>query len=162
MSESSKPDERALRAHIAAGPFQSGVDRGWWRLITIEWPYVIIAVSATPQEKWPSEYDFRFECSNYPQDPATAQPWDLDRNAPLDSSKWPTGRLRIPLAFNPGWKGGQCLYLPCDRLSIEGHAGWVNQHPHMIWKANSSDITLYLGILHDLLNSSDYTGPRSA
>lgn len=162
MSESVKPDESVLRGHIAAGPFQSGVDRGWWRLVAIDWPYVIIAVSATPREKCPSEYSFRFECSNYPQDAVTAQPWDMDRNTPLDGSKWPTGRSRIPPAFNPGWKGGQCLYLPCDRLAIEGHAGWVNQHPNMIWKANSSDITLYLGILHDLLNSSDYTGPRSS
>jgi hypothetical protein len=53
------------------------------------------------------------------------------------------------------------LYLPCDRLSIEGHDAWRTQYPAMNW-ISTSDITLYLGIVYELLNSSDYTGPRGA
>lgn len=161
MANAMKPDEVVFRAHVEAGPFQSGVDRGRWRLISINWPYVLIGISAAPREKGPPEYIFRFECINYPQVAVTAQPWDLSRDAPLDETKWPGGKSRIPHAFRPDWKGGQCLYLPCDRQSIDGHGGWHAQHPHLIWKA-SSDITLYLDVLYDLLNSSDYTGPRSA
>ena len=35
------------------------------------------------------------------------------------------------MAFNPGWKNGSCLYLPCDRQSIEGHANWHGEHPSL-------------------------------
>jgi hypothetical protein len=33
------------------------------------------------------------------------------------------------------------------------------QHPSMVWNPDG-DITQYLRIVHDLLNSNDYTGPR--
>lgn len=155
------PDERVFRAHIERGPFQSGVDRQRWRLLSIDWPYVFISVCAAARVHSPGEYVFRFECSNYPQAAPTAQPWDLKRSAPLESAFWPTGRSRVPLAFNPSWKNGQCLYLPCDRLSFEGHDGWRGQHPSMIWSA-TSDITHYLRIVYDLLTSNDYTGTRRA
>jgi hypothetical protein len=154
-------DEQILRAHLADGPFQSGVDLKKWQLVSIDWPYVLISVSAAAREGWPLAYGFRFECSNYPDTAVTAQPWDLERNAPLDPGKWPGGKNRVPKVFRPDWKAGQCLYLPCDRISIDGHTDWHRLHPHLIWKP-TSDITLYLNEIYDLLNSSDYTGPRSA
>ena len=153
------PDERVFRAHLEAGPFQSGVDRGRWHLLSVDWPHAVIAVRAAERPAGPSEYEFRFELSNYPENPPTAQPWDRVRTAPLEHARWPGGRSRLPLAFNPGWKNGECLYLPCDRLSIEGHDGWRSQHASMIW-SSARDITQYLRVVHDLLNSGDYTGPR--
>lgn len=161
MAVAMGPDERVFRAHIAAGPFQSGVDRGRWRLLEIAWPHALIAVSAAPRAGGPEAYELRFECSNYPQSPPTAAPWDVERRAPLEHRRWPGGRSRVPLAFNPSWKGGQCLYLPCDRLSIEGHDPWRVQHPSMIWSPDR-DITQYLRVVHELLTSRDYTGPRGA
>ena len=154
-------DEQVFRMHCERGPFQSGVARQRWRLLSIEWAFVLIGISAAARERSPNEYTFRFECSNYPQIPPTAQLWDVDHGTALDQRFWPNGRFRVPLAFNPNWKNGQCLYLPCDRLSIEGHDIWRNQHPTMIW-SSTSDITLYLRIVYDLLNSSDYTGMRGA
>lgn len=155
------PDEVLFRTHIAQGPFQSGEDRQRWRLLKIEWPHVVIAVRAGQREGAPAEYAFRFNCLNYPQSPPTAQPWDAALNQPLSVHQWPTGRSRLPLAFNPGWKEGQCLYLPCDRMSIEGHDGWRTQHPSMIW-SSTGDITQYLKVIYELLNSHDYTGTRRA
>ena len=152
-------DEQVLRAHLEAGPFQSGVDRGRWRLLSLKWPYALIAIQAADRVGGPAEYALRFECTNYPQTAPTARPWDAERNSPLPLARWPNGKSRVPLAFNPGWKDGQCLYLPCDRLSIEGHDAWRTQHPSMIWSP-TSDITQYLRIVHDLLNSSDYSCPR--
>ena len=69
----------------------------------------------------PQEYGFRFECSGYRQTPATAQPWDSDANIPLPAPRWPTGNGVVKSVFRPEWKQGQCLYLPCDRMAIEGH-----------------------------------------
>lgn len=154
-------DERVFRAHLDAGPFQSGVERGRWRLLSLAWPHAVIAVRAAERPGGPTEYALRFELTNYPQTPPTAQPWDPERTAPLQPARWPGGRSRIPPAFNPGWKSGQCLYLPCDRQAIEGHDGWRSQHPSMIWSP-AGDITQYLRIVYDLLTSSDYSGPRGA
>lgn len=152
-------DEQVLRAHLARGPFQSGVDRGRWHLIVIEWPFVRIAVSAAARANGPAEYFFRFECRGYPQQAPTAQPWDEERNAPLDPTRWPAGVNRVSFVFRPDWKSGMCLYLPCDRESFAGHDAWRTQHPQWTWTP-TSDITLYLRAIHELLTSSDYTGPR--
>jgi hypothetical protein len=44
---------------------------------------------------------------------------------------------------------------------MEGHEAWRTQHPSQLWKPNE-DITKYLRIVHELLNSGDYTGPRGS
>jgi hypothetical protein len=157
--EKMSPDEKVFRSHLEGGTFQSGADRGRWQLKSINWPYVVIGVSATKRAQAPDEYTFRFELGNYPVVPPTAQPWDEKANGTLAHNRWPSGQGRVSLAFNPGWKGGSCLYLPCDRNSIEGHDGWKNQHPELIWNP-SSDVTQYLWIIYDLLHSEDYTGIR--
>ncbi len=157
-----RPDEDTFRAHLAEGAFQSGVDRGRWRLLSITWPIAIIAVAAAEREGTPDEFAFRFELSNYPAQVPTARPWNPETNAPLDAAKWPNGVNRVQGAFNPGYKNGTCLYLPCDREAFDnGHQAWRTQHPEMIWTA-SSDITHYLRIIYDLLQSRDYKGIRSS
>jgi hypothetical protein len=152
------PDERTFHAHLEAGAFLRGAARGRWRLVSVAWPHAVIAVSAAPRTGSPPEYGCRFELTNYPQAPPTAQPWDLARNTPLDPGRWPTGKSRLAGAFNPGWNAS-ALYLPCDRNAITGHDPWRTQHPSMIWSP-AGDITQYLRILHELLNSGDYTGAR--
>jgi hypothetical protein len=97
--EAAGPDERVFRAHLEKGTFQSGVDRGRWRLASVNWPYSVIAVSAAERENAPAEYAFRFELANYPTVPPTAQPWDSDMSGMLVRHCWPGGRGRIPLAF---------------------------------------------------------------
>ncbi|MCG3146068.1 MAG: hypothetical protein HONDAALG_03900 [Gammaproteobacteria bacterium] len=155
------PDERVFCAHLEQGPFQSGVDRGRWRLVSVNWPYSVIAVKAAERTNAPPEYAFRFELGNYPAAAPTARPWNEDSDTPLERQRWPGGRGRLQYAFNPDWKGGSGLYLPCDRHAIEGHDPWRAQHPEMIWDPRG-DITQYLRIIHDLLNSEDYTGVRGA
>lgn len=156
------PDERVFREHLEAGPFQSGVDRERWRLISVDWSHAVLAVSAAQRPNAPEEYFFRFELSNYPAVPPTAQPWNSEKNAPLEVDKWASGDGRVSLAFNSGYKGGTCLYLPCDREAFDqGHQNWIHQHPEMIWSPDG-DITQYLRIIYDLLNSKDYTGLRSS
>lgn len=155
------PDERVFREHIARGPFLSGVDRGRWRLAAIDWPCATIAVAAAPRPGGPAEYALRFDLGDYPQSPPTARLWDVGRDEPLAPAEWPGGRGRVPLAFNPAWRGGDCLYLPCDRLSIVGHDPWLVQHPTLVWSP-SGDISQYLRLVHDLLNTDDYTGSGRA
>jgi hypothetical protein len=157
-SATQTPDERTLRQHLAGGAFLRGQVRGRWRLVAICWPHAVISVSAAARPGSPSEYGFRFELTNYPQDPPVAQPWDVVLDQPMAPTRWPTGRHRLAAAFNPGWNLN-AIYIPCDRLAIQGHDGWRTQHPSMIWRP-TGDITQYLSILHELLNSGDYTGAR--
>jgi hypothetical protein len=154
------PDEKILRSHLEQGAFQSGVDRGRWRLVSIDWPIVVIAVAAAERAGAPNEFVFQFDLSNYPTQAPNARPWDLDANAGLPMPKWPTGLNRVQYAFS-GHKNGTCLYLPCDREALQGHDQWRTQHPDMIWSP-SSDITFYLRIIHDLLHSKDYQGIRGS
>jgi hypothetical protein len=161
MTETMLPDERVFHDHVRGGSFQSGVDRKRWRLIEIQWPLAWIAVSAAPREKGPDEYVFCFDLANYPAQAPTARPWDPEGKCPLAAGRWPGGSGRVAAVFKPGWKDGTCLYLPCDRISMEGHTGWPTQYPHLVWKF-TSNITLYLEALHELLNSSDYSGHCSA
>jgi hypothetical protein len=120
-TEISRLDERALRKDLNGARFLLGMRDGRWReAASVDWPYAYIAVSAAQRDNAPLEYTFRFECSGYPKG-ITASLWDIDVKALPPTTRWPTGRSRLPLAFRPDWKGGTCLYLPCDRVSIEGH-----------------------------------------
>jgi hypothetical protein len=161
MPDEILPDQKVFLAHLRSGSFQSGLDRGWWRLVSVDWPVAMIGVSAAPRKKSPSEYILRFDCANYPQAAPTAQPWDLDHNITLDPAKWPGGQNHLVDVFRIGWSvnGIICLYIPCDRLSFQGHNDWPVKYPQLTWK-NDSDITLYLCTIYDLLHSKDYTGVR--
>jgi hypothetical protein len=151
------PDEAVFRSHLERGAYVSGVDRGRWRLISVTWPRSVFGVAAALRDAAPTELALGLELTNYPRDAPTAAFWDVDKNCRLDHQKWPTGTGRVAAAF----RHGEFLYLPCDRLALPGHDQWRGSHPWMIWTADS-DITLYLGIVHDLLHSRDYTGvPRS-
>lgn len=157
MSTSMTPEEAVFHAHLAAGRYRSGAAAGRWQLVSVAWPYAIFVVRARDGV----EYGLRFELQNYPRTPPTARPWDVDLGGPLAANKWPTGQNRISLAFNPSWKNGVCLYVPCDRIAIEGHANWYQQHPSLIWNPTVG-IGHYLRVVHDLLNSGDYGGRRAA
>lgn len=155
-----KPDERALRADLDAGAFQLGVCVGRWRAGAIDWPFVQIAVVAAERAGAPTEYWFRFDCTNYPQQGPTARPWDAAVNAALPTNRWPAGRSLVPSVFRPDWQNGTALYLPCDRVSAAGHENWRTEHASYSWSP-AEGIVLYLRKLHELLNSSDYTGVRN-
>ena len=157
MNAAAPPDLLLLERDLAASEFRCGEIEGHWRHVNTTWPHTVIAVSAAIRPDSPTEFAFRFECTGYRQVPATAQPWDLTSNTALPPGRWPTGRAIVPSVFRPQWKNGGCLYLPCDRMSIEGHGNWQNEHPARVWNS-SRGIVCYLEQLHDLLNSNDYTG----
>lgn len=151
------PDEKALRADVESGRFLAGEARGRWRLISIAWPYVQIGITAKDHY----EFVLRFDCAGYPQSPPTAGLWDGTRNTALAVAEWPKGGGRIAAVFNPNWKAGVALYLPCDRMAIEGHDNWRHEHPAKIWNPTKG-ITQYVEIVHELLQSRDYIARAAA
>lgn len=157
MVVSNAPARTILEKDLAAPEFRCGELEGRWRHVKTEWPYAVIAVSAPKRPNAPEEYGFRFECSGYRQSPVTAQPWDFDGNVPLPATRWPTGNGVVTSVFRPTWKQGQCLYLPCDRMALEGHDEWFHQHPSRLWQA-SRGIICYLEQIFELFNQGGYTG----
>lgn len=148
-----------LDQDLAAPEFRCGEIEGRWRHVQTEWPYAVIAVSAAARANAPNEFFFRFDCRGYRQTPVTARPWDPTTNGPLAEGKWPNGKAIVPSVFRPEWKSGECLYLPCDRISIEGHEAWRHQHPGRLWNPERG-LICYVEQLYDLLNQGDYTGIR--
>ena len=157
MNEIAQPDKIAFDAHLAAPEFRCGEMEGRWRLMSIDWPYALIAVSAAARPNAPQEFGFRFLCDGYPSQAVTCQPWDLQASGALPGSKWPKGKLIIPSVFNPNWNSASGLYLPTDRIALRGHDTWVHQQPWRLWRPDVG-IICYLEILHDLLQSADYLG----
>jgi hypothetical protein len=152
------PDEQALRADVAKAAFRAGAADKRWRLINIAWPHVFIAVTA----KDAREYVLRFDCAGFPASPPTGGPWDRTRNTVLEPDLWPRSRGgRLGAVFNPNWKNGTALYLPCDRESIAGHDHWRTQMPSKIWRP-SAGLVQYLELVHELLHCRDYAPPARA
>lgn len=145
------PDEQSLRADLASARFLSGEDRNRWQFKKLEWPFAYINVIARDRR----EYTLRLDCSGFPTTPPTGTFWDLSMNSKLTFDKWPQGGERLQLAFKPGWKNGDALYIPCDRESIVGHDCWFAQYPQLIWKP-AKGISHYLEVVHELLQSRDY------
>jgi hypothetical protein len=155
------PDRILFELDLAAPAFRCGELEGRWRHLATQWPYAMFAVAAPPLPGAPEQFEFRFNCSGYRATPASAQPWDHAANRPLPGARWPTGPKIVSSVFRPEWKNGQCLYLPCDRMSIEGHPNWRNEHPSRLWQPDRG-IICYLEQLHGLFFDSDYSGVRSA
>lgn len=150
------PDRLLLDKDLAAAEFRLGEIEGRWRLVGVDWPHVVIAVAVAERDRSDRELGLRFECTGYRQTPVTAQPWDLNDHRPLPHDRWPKGKAIVPSIFRPEWNGGQCLYLPCDRMAIEGHGNWRNEHPGRLWDS-SRGLICYLEQIYDLLNSGDFT-----
>ena len=149
------PDERVLLGDLAKAPFRLGQAEGRWRLLSVAWPYALVAVTA----KDGHEYILRFNCTGYPQTPPTAGLWNAEQNVILAFNKWPRNQGgRVGSVFRTDWKNGTALYLPCDRESIAGHDNWRTEMPSKIWRP-SEGIVQYLELVHELLHCRDYVPP---
>lgn len=161
MNLAMPPDRLLLEADLGKPAFRAGVLDGRWSVVRVDWPHVVVSVAAPPRPGGPAAFAFRFECTGYPQAPVTGQPWDADAHGPLAPGAWPTGGPVTRSIFRPEWREGRCLYLPCDRLSIEGHPNWIAEHPNRLWDPRRG-IVCYLEQIHDLLHQGDYSGVPGA
>jgi hypothetical protein len=138
-----------LESDLRSGRFLAGAARGRWRLIQLQWPYALIEVRAGDGRR----FTLRFECSGYPDNPPTATLWDIATNQQLPAARWPAGG-RVSLAFNPSWKGGTAIYIPCDRQSIAGHSNWFSEHAWLIWNP-ARGLLQYIEAVYEILNSHE-------
>ena len=105
MNAPVSPSQLLLERDLAAPEFRCGQVEGRWRVVSQAWPHVVTAVSAAPRPNSPAEFGLRFECSGYPHQAVTAEPWNLATNAPLAAHLWPLGKTILPSVFRPEWQG---------------------------------------------------------
>jgi hypothetical protein len=141
------PSEDAIQSHLQSGRFLAGAARGRWQLRALAFPTVCVAICASDGRR----IVLRFDCTGYPDVAPTATVWDWVNGRALSPSQWPRGG-RVSQVFNPSWKGGAALYIPCDRQSIEGHPNWYAQYPWLIWKP-SVGLVHYIEAIHEVLQS---------
>lgn len=134
--------------HLRSGRFLAGAAKGRWRLIDLKWPIAFIEVVACDGRS----FTLRFECSGYPDIAPTATLWDLASGRQLDANLWPRGG-RVSQVFRPTWKGG-ALYIPCDRVSMQGHANWQTEFPWLIWNP-SRGLLQYIEAICEILQSQE-------
>lgn len=149
------PEESRFRADLGRAPFQSGQDRGYWRLRSLDWPHAVITVTARRRPRAPWKPAFRFQLDGYPRGKPAGQLWDLKHDRPLPQEKWPRGG-RLSTAFNPGWKT-DAIYIPLDRVASEGHPAWEQLGSGLQWDPEEG-IVQYLRLLRELLTSEEYEG----
>ena len=150
------PDEHAVLAALDSAAFQSGVDSGRWRLVSLDWPVGVFAVSAAPRDSSPDEYGLRIDFARYPQQAPTAEPWNLGRGERLADCERPKGE-RAAKVFRCDWEQGRALYAPWDRIALSGHSNWISEHKAYVWHSGR-DVVFFLRCVHDLLNDDDYLG----
>lgn len=152
------PDERALREHLRGGRFQVGVAAGRWRLVALDWPIALVAVTAAARPSAPAEFTLRFDLSGYPNDPPTGGLWDLDAGQSLPAGRRPKGERAAQLFRTDNWHGGAiAMYAPWDRLGLQVHPNWANDYPYDAWTP-ARDLSFILSKVHEVLNADDYLG----
>jgi hypothetical protein len=150
------PAERSVRAHLVGARFQSGADEGRWRLISMEWPNALIAVSAAARQGASPEFVLRFDLSGYPQPGPTAGIWDVSTNALLAADLRPKGEVAGQV-FRADWENGRALYAPWDHVALDTHPDWPQKHARQAWHARR-DLAFYLSNTWDVLNDDGYVG----
>ena len=153
-----KIDQQLYCRHISEADFQTGVDKGMWGIVDdapayANWPYAVMWVKAAEKQAKPGRYYVRFNLDSYPSAGPAATFWDIEKEMRLTNDLWPKGNANIALAFNSGYPMG--FYVPCDRTFQPGHEAWKTTAPEYWWTPTFK-ITIYLQLIHQLLNSAGY------
>jgi hypothetical protein len=81
--------ERIFRRHLRRRRFQSGVDKGLWRLVNLRWPNALFAIGEVFSTA-DSEIGVNLNLELYPISAPTLQLWDLSTNSNIAARSWPT------------------------------------------------------------------------
>lgn len=154
--EGGTPDYRAAVAALDSADFREGIARRRWRVVSFEWPHLVVSVTAARRPGSVTEVALRIDLTGYPQQAPTSTPWDLDRNAQLAPERRPRGEF-VSHVFRADWENGRALYAPYDRVALPGHPSWSTQHPADVWTRQRT-VAFLLDRVHRLLNDDDYEG----
>ena len=152
------PDERALRENLRGGRFLAGVAAGRWRLVSVDWPFALVTVSAGERPNSPTDFVLRFELAGYPHAAPTGGLWDFATGGSLPASQRPKGERAAQLFRVDGWTGGStAMYAPWDRVGLQAHPEWAQTYRLQAWNP-TRDLSFILANVHEVLNSDEYLG----
>lgn len=150
------PGLARLLADLEGPAFVAGEFDGRWRLQEVAWPNLLVDVFARDGRR----FALRLNCEGYPNVAPTGAFWDSQRGSWLAADRWPRAGSRFGAALRTDWQGGTALYIPCDRLSINGHEQWLQLHPAWVWDTVVG-VTRYLDVVWTLINGADYVAPAA-
>jgi hypothetical protein len=81
--------ERLLRKHLQCESFVTGVERGFWRLVTLSWPSALFAIGEVFSTGAP-DVAINLCLRQYPISAPTLQLWDLSTNSRISARAWPS------------------------------------------------------------------------
>jgi len=127
---SAGPALQRLERDLADGAVDGGVAAGMWRVMSLDWPELLVAVTLGDG----NELGVRILVDGYPAQPPSGQPWDLESSAALPVAQWPLSALAVP-TFRRDWSpsNGNAPYLACDRIGLNTHPGWATECPDRAW-----------------------------
>lgn len=157
LAAAADPGEAQLQRDASGSAVRIAEDEGWYGVTTIEYPIVLAWVAVDG-----GRLDLRVDCTAYPSQAPTSQPWDGEAGAPLPVRLWPTGGQR-PGVFRPDWSpaNGNAPYLACDRRGLASHPDWRTSIPHRAWTP-SRTLGDYLDQLYRALIGSTMPSPAAA
>jgi hypothetical protein len=82
-------NERIFREHLARNNFQVGVDRDWWRLVEITWPFAVMALRGRVGTI-DQDVAIRFRLDQYPLKPPGVDLWNVRSRKIVEARQWPT------------------------------------------------------------------------
>jgi hypothetical protein len=143
-----------LDADLASLAVQVGVLRRWWTIDQVDFPALTITF-AVPYDRFePARLTLRLDCTGYPEQAPTGAPIDPETGGLLDQSHRPT-HGRCAMTFRTDWENGRALYLPVDRVALNGHPDWPTVHAHEIWDPELGIGQLLVMVRRDLTEGED-------
>lgn len=144
------PSRLRLERDLASADVENGVSAGLWRLVSLQWPYLTVAITTGDGH----ELGMRILLDNYPTWAPGGQPWDLVQDVPLPVSRWPAGPT-ASLVFRKDWsvRNGNAPYMACDRAGLAAHPKWASEHPARAWHARRT-VAFYLREIHHELRAA--------
>lgn len=150
MIEVFDPARAEVEEDLQSVPVLDGIENGYWRILTVNFPTLIVAVTAGDGR----ELGVRVDVSGYPTAAPAGTPWDIDSDRPLTLVELPAGPT-AHIVFRSQWSqiNGHTPYMASERLLIQGdHATWAPQHPERAWNP-ARTIAFYLTELHKELRA---------
>lgn len=134
------PGRARLQRDLQSADFDLALTQGLWRLVGVDWPTALFAVTAGDG----GALGLRLDLTGYPGQAPAGQPWDLAAAAPLPMERWPLGAT-AEQTFRRDWSqhNGNAPYLACDRVPLPGHPDWPVSRPERCWNPTRT-IAFYL------------------
>jgi hypothetical protein len=122
--------EHSIQADLNAPEFLTGVARGAWRVLSLDFPIVLLGIRGTEPDGSNKEWVFRYLVDDYPSVAPMVQIWDVASNCILAAGSRPTGNQLVAHAFK-SWSD-DTVYRPWERKAME-HGDWKTKYPNQVW-----------------------------